>query len=772
MPLISIIVPVYNAEEYIKDCLDSLVSQDIGIDNLEILIIDDCSPDNSILIAEEYYKKYKNVIRIIRHKKNKGLGGARNTGLENATGRYIAFLDSDDFLDSNVFSLAAEIMEQDSKIDIFLYAYEYYSKSNKQYLLNPSAKLFPLNKTISQYEIVQYPELMHAMSACNKVYRKTLLDVLPKFPGGHFEDALFSIQGYLEAEKIHITDRTTYFYRKREVENTSIMDNYLERKNNFFDHLSVNEHLYQLTLNYPHMAYAIHWFNVRSWSAFLYEIFHENIDLSIEEKREIFKRTKNIYQNIDVNNLYYDGINDKTKRYIQIVQTSHSYEEASKKVYNGKPQIVMSKIKRKLKENIPPALVPLAKKVKSTLKALRKNSHQIILTSREKKLKKEIDNIIKSEAFSMLPEKIWLLSERGNEAKDNAYALFKYIRKNHPEIPAYYVMTQEESNVYETLNELGNVIDKNSHQHKMLFLKSKYLICTHARGTITPWNLHVLDTVYPAYQNKKYVFLQHGVIHNDVSKELNKKTQNFDLFICGAKPEYDYIVQNFGYSEDEVKYTGLARYDNLHSIKTKKQILLMPTWRAEICQPSWINERIVNDSIFLTSEYYKTYQALLNSQLLSTLLEENNIELIFYPHYEVQQYLKYFSTRSQNIKIASKNDYDVQTLLIESKLLITDYSSVFFDFGYMQKPSIFYQFDEKTFFDTHYKRGYFNYKTDGFGIVCNYQERLLKEIEKVINTDFLMNEKYAKRVERFFPLYDTHNCQRIYNEIVTLESKK
>lgn len=768
MPLISIIVPVYNAEEYLDTCLNSLVEQDIGMEHLEILIIDDCSPDNSIVIAEKYANAYKNAIQVIRHDKNKGLGGARNTGLENATGKYIAFLDSDDFLDTNVFSLATEIMEKDNAIDIFLYAYEYYSKSNKQYPLNPSGKLFPLNKTISQYEIVQYPELMHAMSACNKVYRRTLFKFLPKFPSGHFEDAVFSIKGYLQAKKIHITDRTSYFYRKREVENASIMDNYLDKKDNFFDHLDVNLQLHKLTIEYPHMAYAINWFNVRSWSAFLYKIFDNNTELSNEDKKELFKKTKTLYQSIDPDNLYDNGINAKTKTYVQIIQKSNSFEDAQKKVYSTTPRMLLSKVVRVLRGNIPSILLPLARKLNNTFKLIRKHSCHTILTKSEKKLKKEIEKLLKSEQYFTLPKDIWLFSERGNEAKDNAFVLFTYIREKYPEIPAYYVMSQEDTEVYKRIKQLGNIIDKNSDLHKIVFLKSKYLVCTHTWGVISPWNIDALEIVYPLYKNKKYIFLQHGVIYNDVSEALHKTKQNFDLFICGAKPEYDYILNDFGYSDEEVKYTGLARYDNLHTIKTKQQILLMPTWRAEVCQPSWVSNRIVNDSVFLTSDYYKSYQALLNSSTLMSLLKQNDIELIFYPHYEVQQYLKYFSTPSDKIIIASKDNYDVQTLLIESKLLVTDYSSVFFDFAYMKKPSLFYQFDEKTFFATHYKRGYFNHKTDGFGVVCNYQERLINEIKKAVDSNFTISKKYAQKIERFFPLHNKQNCERIYNEIIKL----
>ena len=785
MPLISIIVPVYNVEEYLDTCLDSLVEQDVGIDHLEILIIDDCSPDNSIVIADKYANAYKNAIRVIRHEKNKGPGGARNTGLEHATGKYIAFVDSDDFLDTNVFSLATEIMEQDNAIDIFLYAYEYYSKSNKQYPLNPSGKLFPLNRTISQYEIVQYPELMHATSVWNKVYRRTLFKLLPKFPSGHFEDAVFSIKGYLEAKKIHITDRTSYFYRKREVEeNPSIMDNYLDRKENYFDHLAVNEQLYNLSKSYPHMTYAINWFNTRSWYGFVNNIFNHKVDLNDKEKEELFQRTKKIWENIDIDNLYHDGINNATKKLITVVQTAPSFSEAEEKLIPTQkkpisPPKELSQVKSIFKTVIPASSWQFLQKMKHKIFIEYPNKIanppqgktlplEIQVSPQEAAVKQELEYLKNLDEYKKMPNDIWLFSERGNEAKDNAFALFKFVRQNHPSIPAYFIMTETDSDEYLKAAQLGNVINKNSNQHKIAFLKSKYLLCTHTRGMISPWQLNILSLCYEDYLKKKYIFLQHGITHNNVSEALHKTKQNFDLFLCGAKPEYDYILNHFGYSPKEVKYTGFARYDSLLDFTTKNQILLMTTWRTGICQPSWHSKRTVNDSKFITSEYYKKYQELINSEQLIAMLENNNLELIFYPHFEMQQYLKYFSTPSDKIIIASKDNYDVQTLLIESKLLITDYSSVFFDFAYMKKPCLFYQFDEKIFFDTHYKRGYFNYKTDGFGIVCNYKERLLAEIEKVIDSDFVLNQKYYKRIKKFFPLHDKNNCLRIYREIISL----
>ena len=99
--LISVIVPVYKVEKYLNRCVDSLLAQ--TYDNIEIILVDDDSPDNCPIICDEYSRKYPNITTI--HLKNSGIGvsGARNAGLDHSNGEYIAFVDSDDYINSELF---------------------------------------------------------------------------------------------------------------------------------------------------------------------------------------------------------------------------------------------------------------------------------------------------------------------------------------------------------------------------------------------------------------------------------------------------------------------------------------------------------------------------------------------------------------------------------------------------------------------------------------------------------------------------------------------
>ena len=99
---LSVIIPVYNVEKYIGECLDSVVNQSIGIDNIEVIVVNDATPDNSMDIINEYVEKYPS-FKVISNKSNKGLGESRNIGLKYVTSDYVTFLDSDDFISQNAY---------------------------------------------------------------------------------------------------------------------------------------------------------------------------------------------------------------------------------------------------------------------------------------------------------------------------------------------------------------------------------------------------------------------------------------------------------------------------------------------------------------------------------------------------------------------------------------------------------------------------------------------------------------------------------------------
>ena len=355
---------------------------------------------------------------------------------------------------------------------------------------------------------------------------------------------------------------------------------------------------------------------------------------------------------------------------------------------------------------------------------------------------------------------VWIVSERGDDARDNGYFFFRYMREKHPQKRIYYVIDCASAD-YSKVQKLGNVIQYGSFRHFLFYALSAVRISSSAWGGDVPKADYRKKLRKLIPEKKKNVFLQHGII-KDYLPSLMYPNFTPDVFVCGAYPEYEYIRDNFKHDASVVKYLGLARFDNLHEYKEKTQILIMPTFRK------WLQG--IDRKEFVESEYYQRWDALLHNVELQHLLEITDMRIVFYPHYEIQKFVDCFTSYSSRVEIADFNHYDVQQLLMESKVLITDFSSVFFDFGYMEKPVIYYQFDRERYIKEHYDftKGYFSYDHDGFGDVTKNEDDLTSAIEKCIHNNFRLAEKYARRLRAFFPLKDQNNCDRIYQCIEDL----
>ena len=347
-------------------------------------------------------------------------------------------------------------------------------------------------------------------------------------------------------------------------------------------------------------------------------------------------------------------------------------------------------------------------------------------------------------------KRIWIVSEYGYEARDNGYSFFKYMRKAHPEINCYYAINFESSD-YAKIRELGNAIRFGSFRHYCYYCAARFLISSKTQGFCPSYYLTLLRKRFHLWG--KYVFLQHGITKDD-QKFLYKKPSKIDLFICGAKPEYDDIKSRYGYKENEVAYTGFARFDDYFNLQPKEKMLVMPTWR-----------RYTEGINFVETQFFQIWSAFINSNELNELLISHNIDLKFYLHPQYKEYFDLFKTRCSNIEVLPFDGCDFQNLIYSSRYFITDFSSLAFDFGYMKRPVFYYQFDESDYFQGHYIKGYFDYRRDGFGPVCNTLNELIDEIASCLNEKNVQNSKYKNNQARFFPLYDNKNSERIYEFI-------
>ncbi len=366
---------------------------------------------------------------------------------------------------------------------------------------------------------------------------------------------------------------------------------------------------------------------------------------------------------------------------------------------------------------------------------------------------------------------IWLISDRWNRAGDNGEALFRWVRENHSrEIDAYYVLERGSSD-YKRLSKIGPVVEPLSHLHKSLYLRSDFVISSQAD--------EVYINPFPNYQypyadivaNKRFVFLQHGVIKDDLSGWLCRKDKNLRGFVTSATPEYYSVIDgDYGYTKREVWLTGLPRFDLLedYSNKQKKRIItLMPTWRRYLMGSFDSASALWTLSpSFKDSAYRNTYCRLLSDSHFIDQVENLGCRLRFLPHPNLQSHLDQFEHDSRVEMLGLDASY--RNIYSTSSLIITDYSSAVFDFVYMRKPIIYFQFDSDEFFSGGhvYTKGYFDYERDGFGEVEKTIEGLEERILQYASLDFKMKDNYRNRADSFFAFDDKNNCERVYNKLI------
>ena len=368
--------------------------------------------------------------------------------------------------------------------------------------------------------------------------------------------------------------------------------------------------------------------------------------------------------------------------------------------------------------------------------------------------------------LKIIKKEIWLICEDPGEACDNGYCFFKYISENHPEVCAYYAIDYK-AKAYEKVKKTGKTVKFGSIKHWIMYFCCKHNISSQKAGKPNAAVCYVLE-VFGIIKSKA-VFLQHGITINKAEWLFYENTK-MRLFICGAKPEYDYVNEVFGYPKENVAYLGFNRFDDYHSAKVKKnQVLLIPSWREWIASKNEFSDKYEDVKDFTKTEYFQKYHELINDTELHNFLEENDLTLVFYPHRKMQKYIDHFVNKSERIRILNNETGDIRTLLMESAVMITDYSSVAMDFAYTRRPIIFYQFDEKRFREAQYAEGYFSYRTSGFGEVTETCKDTVSALKKIYEADLKLPESTMKAFEEFYPLYDDKNNERIFNAIKSLK---
>lgn len=351
-----------------------------------------------------------------------------------------------------------------------------------------------------------------------------------------------------------------------------------------------------------------------------------------------------------------------------------------------------------------------------------------------------------------LNKKIWIVGERPYKAQDTGYRFFKYLRETRPEINAHYVI-EENSPELDNIKKLGNIIYYKSKKHIKYTLFATRIIGSHHPDYLYPLRTHEFIRKVKG----KKVFIQHGVFGTkNIEHFYGKKSLTFDTdyFIVSSDFEKEIAVNDLGYDADEVAVTGLSRFDSLFEkdITLKRQILIIPTWR----------EWLVREEVFLNSEYFERYKELVYSEKLKDITENNNLNVILCLHPNMQIYSHHFENAP--VTVVNQGEIDVQDLIKESVLMITDYSSVAFDFSFLKKPVIYYQFDQKRYIGP--KGSHLDLSNDLPGPIIKDYISLIDNISYYVENDFQMKEINQIKTDKFLKYYDQNSSQRIANSIL------
>lgn len=349
-------------------------------------------------------------------------------------------------------------------------------------------------------------------------------------------------------------------------------------------------------------------------------------------------------------------------------------------------------------------------------------------------------------------KKIWFYMDRPEESDDNGLHLFKYAVRQDEDICKYFILSKKNKD-FKEIQKIGKVIPYKSLKHRFLGLFVENIITSHPDNeVIYPfWGGYPFFAGLPKSNN---IFLQHGILKDDISSWLNKSNMNLSFFLVSSTKEYESTFKYpYNYEKDVIKLLGLPRYDNLENVADKKQIIIMPSWRRYLTRKS--------NAYILETEYFKRFNSLINNEKLIENARENNYEIIFRPHPKVYNFIDLFD-KNDYVKI----DYEkvkYQTLFNNGSLLITDYSSVAFDFAYLYKPVIYYQYGDDYHFDL--KNSFFDYETMGLGEIAKEEDELVDYIIEYIENDCKIKEMYSKRVSDFFLFTDKNNCKRVHEAI-------
>jgi len=548
---------------------------------------------------------------------------------------------------------------------------------------------------------------------CELVKEHVILSII-NYKDGRLEiDGILSLGDFLNKEQIHLS-----VYKDKKEIATVYSEVYGLRKVFGVTYY----HNYQFHVSIP--AFSM---NNRSEIQFMIEINDENIPLEI--------RTSSIYAHVkeDIKGQYWKfsdswclNIADKNKLFLSAVDDKRS---------------------QKLETDFQSELMKIAEN---------NNAAQIALDIRKRyfELKKEYKD-----------KRIWITFDKLYKAGDNGEYIYNYISKQKDGIDIRYLI-KEDSTDYKRMQKNGvQLLAWGEMDTLVTVLLAEAILATHSNiVSYVGFDKMIIPYICDLF-NPVNICIQHGLTTQNIAQFQNRIFDNLQLYLCASPREIENLSRPiYGYTDEgALQLAGIARYDGLKS-NEKHQILITPTWRRNIAYSNVAHVKKEHNDYFKNSEYYKIYNSLINDAKLIKCAKEYGYRIIYLLHPAASAQIEDFEKNDYVNVIQASSDVNYEKMLTETSLMVTDYSGVQFDFGYMRKPVLYYH--PQTLPPHYDESDAYIYETMAFGPVIDKHESLVNSLCAYMKNHCRMEPEYVKRADNFFAFSDFNNCSRIYQSII------
>lgn len=341
---------------------------------------------------------------------------------------------------------------------------------------------------------------------------------------------------------------------------------------------------------------------------------------------------------------------------------------------------------------------------------------------------------------------IWLIGENQGEClEDNGFSFYRYCRTRHSSKSVYFLIKTTSPLYREISSADENVVKYGSLNHVLMFSRAKLLFYTHT----------CRDVMYRRFfemfgRGKSLVFLHHGTLGFKKFDPFYQRNRNImDLFTVGSALEQDILVNRAGVDESRVLLTGYARSDFLAQDTSgpERQVLFMPTHRRHLDKRG-------------QSDFIGQVKGLLGDDKVIGLLEEYDFKLAVYLHAHTQNTVMLSGIEHPRIRVVSFGEESVRDLLRSSMLMITDYSSVCWDFLALHKPVVFFRFDLDSYIEM--RDSYIDLRDESYGEIAYTVEQLRELLSHYLENGCRIQATVSDAIGAASLEGDYASCKRIF----------